>query len=57
MPLWLLIGNYTAFRSYMPGIVDEDHIFLIHSVVVVFFFFSFLIWLKEMLLLGLLNDV
>lgn len=23
----------------MPGIVDEDHIFLIHSVVVVFFFF------------------
>ena len=55
MPLWLLMGNYTDFRSYMPGIVDEDHIFFIHSVVV--FFFFFLIWLKEMLLLGLLNDV
>lgn len=48
------MGNYTDFRSYMPVIVDEDHIFLIHSVVV---FFFFLIWLKEMLLLGLLNDV
>ena len=31
----------------MPGIVDEDHIFLIHSVVVFFFFFFFLLDLVE----------